>query len=127
MNHFFSSWPAIFVFLSILISPSAAQSDADSSKLSLKALSFRGIGPAINGGRIADIALHPDNENVWYVAVGSGHLWKTTNAGTTWKPIFDGQDVYSIGQVAIDPSQPHIIWVGTGEDEIGRASCRERV
>src|SRR6056297_1139481 len=46
--------------------------------------------------------------------------WKTTNAGTTWKPIFDGQDVYSIGQVAIDPSQPHIIWVGTGEDVGGR-------
>lgn len=70
------------------------QENKDSSDLSLNALSFRSIGPAMNGGRIADIAVHPDNENVWYVAVGSGHVWKTTNAGTTWKPIFDGQDVY---------------------------------
>ena len=75
------------------------QENKDSSDLSLNALSFRSIGPAMNGGRVADIAIHPDNENVWYVAVGSGHVWKTTNAGTTWKPIFDGQEVFSIGQV----------------------------
>jgi photosystem II stability/assembly factor-like uncharacterized protein len=96
------------------------QENKDTADLSLNALSFRSIGPAINGGRIADIDIHPDNENIWYVAVGSGHVWKTTNAGTTWTPIFDGQDVYSIGQVAIDPNQPNVIWVGTGEDVGGR-------
>ncbi|WP_347925970.1 glycosyl hydrolase [Pontimicrobium sp. SW4] len=83
-------------------------------------LSFRNIGPALTSGRIADIAIHPENENVWYVAVGSGGVWKTINSGTTWKPIFDNQTSYSIGSIAIDPSNPHTIWVGTGENVGGR-------
>lgn len=83
-------------------------------------LELRNIGPAFTSGRIADIAIHPDNENVWYVAVGSGGVWKTANSGTTWKPIFDGQSSYSIGSIAIDPGNPHTIWVGTGENVGGR-------
>ena len=80
----------------------------------------RNVGPAMKSGRIADIAIHPENNNVWYVAVGSGGVWKTLNSGTTWTPIFDGQKVYSIGCVSIDPNNPHIIWVGTGENVGGR-------
>ncbi len=83
-------------------------------------LSFRNIGPAFTSGRIADIAIHPKNENIWYVAVGSGGVWKTTNSGTTWKPIFDNQKTYSIGTIAIDPNNTHTIWVGTGENVGGR-------
>lgn len=83
-------------------------------------LKLRNVGPAFTSGRIADIAIHPQNENVWYVAVGSGGVWKTTNSGTTWKPIFDNQKSYSIGSIAIDPSNPHTIWVGTGENVGGR-------
>lgn len=83
-------------------------------------LQFRNIGPAMTSGRIADIAIHPDNENVWYVAVGSGGVWKTNNSGTTWKPIFDQQKSYSIGCVTIDSNDPHTIWVGTGENVGGR-------
>ena len=83
-------------------------------------LEFRNIGPAMTSGRIADIAIHPENENIWYVAVGSGGVWKTTNSGTTWKSIFDKQKVYSIGCVTIDPNNPHTIWVGTGENVGGR-------
>ncbi|MCB0462410.1 MAG: glycosyl hydrolase [Flavobacteriaceae bacterium] len=83
-------------------------------------LELRNIGPALTSGRIADIAIHPENENVWYVAVGSGGVWKTTNSGTTWKPIFDNESSYSIGSIAIDPSNPHTIWVGTGENVGGR-------
>jgi len=56
-----------------------------------KGLEFRNIGPALTSGRIADIAIHPENENIWYVAVGSGGVWKTENSGTTWTPIFDKQ------------------------------------
>ena len=83
-------------------------------------LAFRNIGPAMTSGRIADIAIHPKNENVWYVAVGSGGVWKTINSGTTWKPLFDKQKVYSIGCVTIDASNPATIWVGTGENVGGR-------
>ncbi|MEQ8905596.1 glycosyl hydrolase [Ekhidna sp.] len=85
-----------------------------------KNLKFRNIGPAFMSGRIADIAIDPTNENVWYVAVGSSGVWKTTNAGTTFKPIFDDQSVYSTGCVTIDPNNPYHIWVGTGENVGGR-------
>ena len=97
--------------------------EEDSSPLNaanFSGMEFRSIGPAFASGRIADIAIHPDDENTWYVAVGSGGVWKTTNAGTTWMPIFDGQAVYSIGCITIDPNNPSTIWVGTGENIGGR-------
>lgn len=83
-------------------------------------LKFRSIGPAFMSGRIADIAVHPQNNNIWYVAVGSGGVWKTLNSGTTWTPVFDSQKSYSIGCVTIDPSNPKVVWVGTGENIGGR-------
>ena len=83
-------------------------------------LEFRSIGPAFMSGRIADLAIDPTNENVWYVAVGSGGVWKTINAGTTFQPIFDDQPVYSIGCVTLDPNNPYTVWVGTGENVGGR-------
>ena len=59
------------------------------------ALKFRSVGPAFMSGRIGDIAIDQKKPNTWYVAVASGGLWKTTNAGTTFKPIFDSQKSYS--------------------------------
>ena len=91
-----------------------------SSKNLYGGLEFRNIGPAMTSGRIADIAIHPENENVWYVAVGSGGVWKTMNSGTTWKPIFDDQKVYSTGCITIDSKKPSTIWLGTGENVGGR-------
>ncbi len=85
-------------------------------KLSLNGLKFRSIGPAVTSGRIADIAVHPSNRSVYYVAVASGGVWKTENAGTTYEPIFDAQGSYSIGCVTIDPNNPNVIWIGTGEN-----------
>ncbi len=85
-----------------------------------KHIKLRNIGPAFMSGRIADIAISPEDDNTWYVAVGSGGVWKTVNAGTTWTPIFDKQASYSIGCVAVDPNNPHVIWVGTGENVGGR-------
>ena len=83
-------------------------------------LRFRNIGPAFTSGRIADIAIHPQDERIWYVAVGSGGVWKTMNSGVTWTPVFDGENSYSTGCVIIDPNNPHTVWVGTGEDVGGR-------
>ncbi len=90
------------------------------SETNYKALKLRNIGPAFTSGRIADVAIHPNDKSEWYVAVGSGGVWKTQNAGTTWKSIFDGQESYSIGCITIDPNNPHTVWVGTGENVGGR-------
>ena len=108
-----------YIFLlTLLIGQSKKSNIWDDSNFD--GLEFRSIGPALMSGRISDIAIHPDNENTWYLAAGSGNVWKTVNAGVTWTPIFDDQGSYSIGCVSIDPSNPNIIWVGTGEDLGGR-------
>ena len=83
-------------------------------------LELRAIGPALMGGRIADVEIHPSRRSTWYVAAGSGGVWKTTNAGTSWTPIFDDQPSYSIGEITLDPSNPDVVWVGTGENVSGR-------
>ncbi|MBN2731238.1 MAG: hypothetical protein JXR26_02305 [Balneolaceae bacterium] len=111
----------LLVFFTISsVSVFAQSNESTLTSSSYKGLSFRNIGPAFTSGRIADIAIHPDDDNMWYVAVGSGGVWKTRNAGTTWDPIFDDQPSYSIGSVTIDPNNPSTIWVGTGENVGGR-------
>lgn len=83
-------------------------------------LTLRGIGPAVMGGRIADIAVSAQDPSTWYVAVGSGGLWKTENNGIVWNPVFEDQPSYSIGSVTIDPNNSQVVWVGTGENVSGR-------
>lgn len=87
----------------------------------LKALSLRLVGPALQPGRVGDIVIHPRQPSIWYVAVASGGVWKTTNRGITWTPIFDQQGSYSIGCLAVDPHNPEIVWVGTGENQSQRS------
>ncbi|NMP30225.1 glycosyl hydrolase [Thalassotalea sp. M1531] len=102
----------------------AFKSDEDEKSLfnakTFNAMELRNIGPAYMSGRISDIAVDQNNPSTWYTAVASGGVWKTINAGNTWKPIFDKQKVYSTGDVTIDPSNSNIIWVGTGENNGGR-------
>ncbi|MBK8698565.1 MAG: glycosyl hydrolase [Saprospiraceae bacterium] len=81
----------------------------------LSGLRFRSIGPAITGGRIVDLAVNPKNTSEFYVASGHGSLWKTTNHGTTFSPAFEGQTSFAIGAVRLDPNNPNVVWVGTGE------------
>lgn len=83
-------------------------------------LNLRAIGPATLGGRIADIVVPASRPHTWYVAAGSGGVWKTTNAGITWDAIFADQPSYSIGCLAVDPKNPDVLWVGTGENVSGR-------
>ena len=87
----------------------------------LSGLRFRNIGPALMSGRIIDIAVDPVKRSTWYVAAASGGVWKTTNAGVTWRPIFDSHGSYSIGCVTIDPHDRFTIWVGTGENNSQRS------
>ena len=82
----------------------------------LSGLKFRPVGPALTSGRIGDLAINPQDPAEYYVAVASGGVWKTVNAGTTYEPIFDSQGSYSIGCITLDPSNPATVWVGTGEN-----------
>ena len=83
-------------------------------------LSLRGIGPALTSGRILDVAIHPDQPSTWYLATVGG-VWKTTNAGITFAPVFDQQQSFSIGCVTIDPHNPLVVWVGSGENNSQRS------
>ncbi len=84
-------------------------------------LKFRNIGPAFTSGRIADFAVNPTNHSEFYVAVASGNIWKTTNKGITFEPVFDQYGAYSIGCLAMDPNNSNVVWAGTGENNHQRA------
>jgi len=84
-------------------------------------LKFRSIGPALNSGRITDLAIHPADKRAWYVATAYGGVWKTTNAGTSFTPIFDDQGTSSIGCVTLAPNRPLTVWVGSGENNSQRS------
>jgi photosystem II stability/assembly factor-like uncharacterized protein len=81
----------------------------------LRAFTWRSIGPANMSGRIDDIAVVETAPSTFYIGFATGGIWKTTNNGTTFEPIFDAEPVASIGDIAIAPSNPDVIYVGTGE------------
>ncbi len=113
------------VLLLVLLSTSmifAQNKKKDSVESVLGAnLKFRSIGPAFASGRVSDFAVNPTNHSEYYVSFAAGHIWKTENNGTTYKPIFDKQKVYSIGSLKLDPSNPNVIWAGTGENNHQRS------
>ena len=112
---------SVFVLLLISLHITAQEikpAASDSLKnISLSGLKFRSIGPALTSGRVVDIAVNPKNKAEYYVASGHGSLWKTSNNGISFSPVFDGQVSYSIGTVKIDPGNTNVIWVGTGESD----------
>jgi len=87
-----------------------------------KKLKWRNIGPDIISWRCTDIAVPKGSQHTIYAGGATGGLWKTENSGISWEPIMDDVPSISIGDIAIDPSNPDIIWVGTGEANIFRAS-----
>ena len=112
----------IFCLFSISISAQDEKNDKKPiEKVGLSALKFRSVGPAVTSGRIADIAVNPEDYSEYYVATASGGVWKTNNHGTTFTPIFDGQGSYSIGCVTLDPNNANVVWVGTGENNNQRS------
>lgn len=125
-NH--QSMKPLYALLACLIISSAAfsQKKGDDNPERFKSSTFNGlklrnIGPALTSGRIADIAVNPSKPQEFYLAVASGGVWKTTNAGTTFNPVFDGQGSYSIGCVSLAPSNHNVVWVGTGENNNQRS------
>ncbi|MFA6957204.1 MAG: glycosyl hydrolase [Thermoanaerobaculia bacterium] len=88
---------------------------------SFSGLTFRSIGPAVASGRVIDLAIDPKHPATMFVAVASGGVWKTTNKGTSWTPLFDKQGSYSIGCVTLDPNDPLVVWVGSGENNSQRS------
>jgi hypothetical protein len=88
---------------------------ADLNSELFERLEWRNIGPASMGGRVTAIRGIPGDPALVYVATASGGLFKTVNAGTTWTPIFDHQNTISIGDIAVDPHNPDVVWLGAGE------------
>jgi len=84
-------------------------------------LRARQIGPAFVSGRVSQIAVFPDDSNHYLIALASGHIFLTYNNGTTWTPVFENYGSYSIGTITIDPTNPSIVWVGTGENNNQRS------
>src|SRR3954447_10599918 len=81
------------------------------------ALRWRNIGP-FRGGRVDAVAGVPGDPATFYFGSVGGGVWKTTNGGTTWAPLFDRQRISSIGAIAVAPSDPNVVYVGTGETDI---------
>lgn len=108
---------------------SYGQKSADTSKQNkdtwqsstFSGFKFRSIGPALTSGRIVDLAVNPKNVQEYYVAAASSGVWKTTNGGVTYSPVFDGEGSYSIGCVTIDPNNSNVVWVGSGENNNQRS------
>jgi photosystem II stability/assembly factor-like uncharacterized protein len=113
--------------LFLLLNQSFAKGDDESEKSKTKwsdiigSMKFRSIGPGVTSGRITDIAVNPENKSVWYIAFASSGLWKTTNSGVTFKPVFANQGSYSVGCITLDSDNPNVIWLGSGENNSQRS------
>jgi photosystem II stability/assembly factor-like uncharacterized protein len=101
--------------------PAPAPAKPAEKPLPVAGLKLRALGPALTSGRVVGFAVHPGDRRRYFVAVASGGVWKTDNAGTTWAPVFDNEGSYSIGCVALDPKNPSVVWVGTGENNSQRS------
>jgi photosystem II stability/assembly factor-like uncharacterized protein len=97
------------------VSPSPAAPAKPPLEAALDRLEWRSIGPANMGGRIADVEGVPGDPNTVFVATASGGLWKTVNGGVSWKPIFEREGTISLGDIALAPNNPDVVWAGTGE------------
>jgi photosystem II stability/assembly factor-like uncharacterized protein len=121
----FSFFIICLMFLSFFLIYAEEKKDAEKqeplSSSTFMDLAFRSIGPAFSSGRISDFAVNPYNNSEYYVAVASGNVWKTTNRGITFEPVFDKYGAWSIASIVIDPNNTNVVWIGTGEYNSQRA------
>ncbi len=109
---------ASLVLVSALIASAGFGSPREASQASaFPDLRFRSIGPAVMGGRVDDVEVVEGSPSTLYIGTASGGVWKSTNLGTTWTPIFDGEETSSIGDVAVAPSDPQNRLGGDGRGE----------
>lgn len=119
---------SLFTFLCLLPAPGAAQQNGDGVVINqsdnplLRPFRWRSIGPIGQGGRVDDIAVSPDDPRVFFVGFATGGVWKTTNNGVTFRPVFDTYDIASAGAMAISPANTDIVWIGTGESNNRQSS-----
>ena len=111
----------LYSFILSIVFGQEKKSENFLTKLNLGAFKLRSVGPALTSGRVSDFAVHPDKRHEYYVATSSGGVWKTINGGANYTPIFDQQGSYSIGCITMDPNNPYVIWVGTGENNNQRS------
>ncbi|MGA2262545.1 MAG: hypothetical protein ABSH28_14060, partial [Acidobacteriota bacterium] len=111
----------LFIALSALLLAPDLGAQALSSDV-LKAFNFRNIGPTRQGGRFVDFAVPELEPATIYAASATGGMWKSVNNGITWESLFDNQPVISIGDIAVAPSNPNIVWVGSGEATSSRST-----
>ena len=109
----------------------SAQKIAPSSSLPISidqsiinGLKFRNICPGKTGGRITKVIIDPNKKSRRFAAVASGNIWRTTNAGTTWEPVFDTYGAYAVGTIEFDPNNSNVVWAGTGENNAQRSVAK---
>jgi photosystem II stability/assembly factor-like uncharacterized protein len=117
------------IALTLLASSVAGAQSLPADSVLVRSLVFRSIGPAVMSGRISDIAVFDNSKasrgrigNVIYAATATGGVWKSTNAGVAWTPVFDSVRTGGVGAIAVAPSNPDVVWVGTGESNNMRSS-----
>ncbi|MBU6469361.1 MAG: hypothetical protein KGL00_05805 [Gammaproteobacteria bacterium] len=110
---------SLLLLCAALVIPASAIAAAQASAPDITAnFKFRNIGPAVAGGRVSVVVGIPGDPNVIYVGAASGGVWKSTNGGDTWKAVLTHADSSSIGAIAVAPSNPNLVWVGTGEANV---------
>jgi photosystem II stability/assembly factor-like uncharacterized protein len=102
--------------------PSASAQTPDRPTRLVERMTWRELGPTIMGGRISDLAVVESRPSTFYVGTATGGVWKTVNAGVTFEAVFENQPTASIGDVTVAPSNPNVVWVGTGEPQNRQSS-----
>src|SRR5438552_9239713 len=123
MRQRLAAFLAVLLAIAISLHAQSTEDEKDSKygEKTFAGLELRPIGPALTSGRIIDLAVDPRDGRVWYVATAGGGVWKTTNGGTSFAPIFDDQKSFSIGCVTVDPHDSLVVWVGSGENNSQRS------
>ena len=110
---------SLFAGRRTLAAQESSPQDSDATEKDvLKNLEFRNLGPAVGGGRVSTVVGLPGTPNVYYAGTGGGGVFKTIDGGLSWKAIFEQESTASIGAIAVAPSNPNLVWVGTGEAKI---------